>query len=40
MRVVTMLSMAAVVAIGGCGGSDAAPVPNDPVEWLASQANP
>lgn len=34
------ISLAFFVAIYGCGGGDAPPVPTDPVEWLASQAIP
>lgn len=38
--IIRTLALAVAVALGGCGGSAAPPVPSDPVEWLASQAIP
>ena len=40
MRVATTLAITVAVTLSGCAGSDAPPVPSDPVEWLASQAIP
>ncbi len=34
------ITLALIVAMGGCAGGDVPPVPTDPVEWLASQAIP